>query len=108
MKAGRGGGRQQRFLDIAVCQIGGRTANGAEHVVVVSLVAELVAELTIFQQDSAYLVGFDEKAEPAIYGGAPHAGQGSAQILSGERTTLSGGGTNHEAAGLGIAVPPAG
>lgn len=108
MKSGRGGRRLQRFLNVAVCQIGGRSANGAEHVVVVTLVAELVAELAIFQQDSAYLVGFDEKTEPAIYGGAPNAWQGGAQILSGERTTLSCCGANHEAAGLSIPVPPAG
>ncbi len=108
VKAGsRCGGLQSRF-DVAIGEIGRGTAHCAEHVMVMALVAKLVPQFAVFQQNPADLVGFNQEAQSAIYGCSPNARQSGAEVLGGEWTTLSGGGTDHEAAGFGVAVPPAG
>lgn len=68
----------------------------------------MVAEFTIFQQNTADLVGFHEQAKSAKYCGASHARQGGAEVLGGERSALGCCGTDDEASWFGVAVPHAG
>ena len=47
------GGGAKNVLNVTVHQIGGCAADGAEHVVMVSLMAELIPEFAVFKQDPA-------------------------------------------------------
>ena len=104
LEAGGGRGGSQGFLNIAVRQVGRGSANGTEHMVVVSLVAKLVPKFAVFQEDPADLVGFDEQAESAKHGGPTHAWESGAEVLGGKRPGMGSNGTDHEAAGFGIAI----
>ena len=103
-------GHRSRFpkwcLNITVGQVSRSAANGAEQVMVVSLVAQLITEFPVFQQHPADLIGFYQQAQPAIYGCPSYTGERDTQFLSGERTCLSGDGTNHQPARFGVPVPP--
>ncbi|MCY4417603.1 MAG: hypothetical protein OXE87_15040 [Chloroflexi bacterium] len=104
LEADGGRGGSQGFLNIAVRQVGGGSANGTEHMVVVSLVAKLVPKFAVLQEDPANLVGFDEQAESAKHGGPTHARESGAEVLGGKRAVMGSNSTDHEAAGFGIAI----
>ena len=52
------------------------------------LAAELVTEFPVFQKDTADLVGFHQEPQTSIHRGPADAGQGGAQLFSGERASL--------------------
>ncbi len=103
-KAGPVGGGAKYVLDVTVYQVGGRAAYGAEHVMMMALVAQLVTEFPVFQQHPAYLVGFHQQAKPSIHRGPANAGQCGAQILSRKGTSLGRDGADDQAPGLSIPV----
>ena len=88
------GGGAQYVLNVAAQQVRGRAADGAEHVMVMPLVAELVAQFAIFQEDPADLLGFHQQSETSIHRGPANAGEDGAQFLSGEGPSLGGGGAD--------------
>ena len=97
-------GGAKYILNVAVHQIGGPAADGADHVVVVFLMAELVAEFPVFQEDPADLLVFHQEPQAAINRGPPNAREGGAQFLGGKGTPLRGRGADDEATGLGIPI----
>ena len=97
-------GGAKYVLYVTVYQVGGYAADGAEHVVMMPLVAELVSQFPIFQKHPANLIGFHQQAEATIHRGSANAGQDGAQLLRGEGTFLGGSGGDDQATGFGIPV----
>ena len=108
LEAGRSRGGTQGFLNVAVREIGRRAAYSAEHVVVVSLVAELVTEFAVFQKNTANLAGIYEEAEAAEHGGPAYARESDTEVLGGKGPVLGGDGADYQATGFGIAIAEAG
>ena len=108
LKAGSRCRGLQGFFDVAICEVSGGAADRAEHVMVMALMAELIAEFAVFKKHAADLIRFDQEAESAIHGSPANAGQGCAEILSGERASLSGSGADDQTAWFGVPVTAAG
>ena len=68
------------------------------------LMAELIAQLTVFQQHPAHLVGVHQQPETSVHRRPSHAGQGSVQLLRREGPALSCYRADHQAPWLGIPV----
>ena len=102
------GGCFKQVLDIATHEIGRHTAHGAQQVMMVALMAQLVAYLAIFEENAAHEIGADEKAQATINGGATNAGQRGAEVFGGERPTLGGDRTNDQTAGFSVPVAQVG
>lgn len=67
------GGGAKYVLHVAVHQVSGCAADGAEHMMMMPLVAELVTEFPVFQEDPANLVGFHQEPQASIHRGPADA-----------------------------------
>ena len=100
------GGFAEHVLHVASFQVCRCSTYRAQQVMVMSLVAELVAQFAVFQQDPTNLIGFHQQAQTPVYGGPAHAGQGGAQFFGSERSALSCNRADHQPARLGVPVSP--
>lgn len=75
--------------------------------VVVSLVAELISKLAIFQENTTNLISFDQEAEAAKNGGASHTRDRHAEVLGRKGPILGGNCADYEATGFGIPISQA-
>lgn len=100
-------GFPENVLRIAAFQVLRRAAIAAQQVMVVSRLAELVAQVVIFQQHPAHQSGFHQQAETTVYGGAADGGQRRAEFLRGEGAPLRGDCADDQAPGLGVPITQA-
>ena len=69
-----------------------------------SLMTQLIPELSIFKEHAANQVGFDQQSQPPVHRGPTHARQGSAQFFGRKGPTLSRGRADNQPARFGVPV----
>ena len=94
----------QGIFYVTFRKVGGGATYGAEHMMMMSLVAQLISKISIFKEHPANQVGFYQQAEAAVHGCPAHAGQGSAQFFGGKGPTLGRRRTDDQPARLRVPV----